>query len=140
MALLTGAAGYHRAAELLLKHGLHDEAVGVYWFAFHQNICLFVELCLKAYLTTRGYKESQLKKLSHDLQKTLAHCVDKKLEIGAECSNLIHKLSPLYKENVFRYLRWQEESFPEECFTLRTINELKLAVGRQIPIATLDVE
>lgn len=91
-------------------------------------ICHSIELALKAFLFTAGYKKKDRKKLNHDLVKALSAAEDSGLsqyfEITQQERESIEKANKLYPKKEFEYFESLETIYDPHEFDLDVLDEL----------------
>lgn len=91
-------------------------------------ICHSIELALKAFLFTAGYKKKDRKKLNHDLEKALEAAEENGLaqyiKISKKERKSIKKANKLYLRKEFEYVESLDTIYYPHDFELDVLNEL----------------
>jgi hypothetical protein len=104
-------------------------------------ICHSVELSLKAFLFSAGFKKNDRKRLNHDLEKALraaeANGLSAHLEITSNDRELFQKANRLYPKKEFEYFESLETIYDPHNFELEALESFALRLYEAIedPVA-----
>lgn len=91
-------------------------------------ICHSIELALKAYLFTAGYKKKDRKKLNHDLVKALSaaesHGLAEHFQITHKERVSVEKANRLYPKKEFEYFESLETIYDPHDFDLDVLDQI----------------
>jgi hypothetical protein len=95
-------AGERDASQLVMRH-LHP---------MYYLLCHSMELSLKAYLRTKGYEDSELKKLWHGLEDAVEVVKREGLTLSQDFIDMAMWLGPYHSDNAFRYQKTRRLHIP----------------------------
>jgi len=103
-------------------------------------ICHSIELSLKSFMFTAGFKQKDRKKLNHDLEKALKAAEDNGLGVHLEITQIeretLQKANELYPKKEFEYFESLETIYDPHDFDLEVLESLarRLVDSIEIPV------
>lgn len=99
-------------------------------------ICHSIELSIKSFLFTAGFKKAERRKLNHDLEKALQAAENKGLsrhiQLTADERGLLSKANRLYPKKEFEYFESLETIYDPHDFELDALASLALKLFEAI--------
>jgi hypothetical protein len=97
-----------------------------------------LELMLKTYLLTTGFGERQIRKLKHNLSRTLAESraagLEQFVRVSPETENALHAFSSVYASEAFRYFSILHLLSPPSLPDFRRLMRFARTLERQMAI------
>ena len=136
----------HYAGDFLAAAKDFDPPVNRFSPVPYYLICHSIELSLKSFLFSAGFKKADRRKLNHDLEKTLRAAekngLNTHIHLTADEQDLIRKANRLYPKKEFEYFESLETIYDPHDFELDALASLahKLFEAIEAPVMGSTIE